>query len=223
MQEEIRKEILTRDVVKKELKVIYSFNLFIQIIFTVAMLGFFALLLYLAFSEILSFKSLNYADIGEKLIKVICVVMSVVFVAFAVYFICSVCKFISNLIAICKNNFEITTDKLVDKKEKRRKGEYSLDELELPEYRIPLLLNNDIICAVYFEKRYVVNKLCFSKYKWFEIPEGKLYRWSEKYKMEHWAVYRWAEIGDEFYVVTIKGKVVYVYNTKHFELQADNK
>ncbi len=158
----------------------------------------------------------NYAEIGKKLIVVVGIVVTIVFVAFACCLLYSICILVSRLIAICKNNFKIVIDKLADKKEERRKGDYSIDEMELPEYRIPVVFNNVIHD---YERTYIMNKLCFSRYKWFDIPEGKLYRWSDKYRMEHWAVYRWAEIGDEFYLVTVKDRVLYVYNTKHFELK----
>ncbi len=217
MENENRKEILTREVIKKELKEIYVYNSLIRILQFVAFCGALGLVYFLLINaDKYLFDTSNYADIGKKIINIVCATITVVFVVFAIFLLRSICILVLRLVAICKNNFKIEIDKLVDKKEERRQGEYSIDEMELPEYRIPVVFNNVIHD---YKRIYILNKLCFSRHKWFDIPEGKLYRWSDKYRMEHWAVYRWAEIGDEFYLITVKGKVLYVYNTKHFELK----
>ncbi len=213
MKEENRKETLTREIIKKELKEIYVYNSLIQILLFGAFCGTLGLVFFLLTNSIDMSK---YADIGKKIIIIVGVVATIFFAVFAFFLLQSICILVSRLIAICKNNFKIVIDKLADKKEERRKGEYSIDEMELPEYRIPIVFYDAIRD---YQRTYILNKLCFSKYKWFIIPEGKLYRWSDKYRMEHWAVYRWAEIGDEFYLITVNEKLLYVYNTKHFELQ----
>lgn len=48
------------------------------------------------------------------------------------------------------------------------------------------------------------------------------YKWSDMYRMSGEAVYKSANINDEFYLVTINKKdILYAYNTKFFEYVGD--
>lgn len=62
------------------------------------------------------------------------------------------------------------------------------------------------------------NTLHFKLYgKYLLFPE-KYYK-SSKYKMNDDGIVNTALIDDEFYLILVKNKIVYVYNTKLFELQ----
>ena len=221
MREENRKETLTREIIKKELKEIYIHNLILRL-WGIPLLIFLGLGITWMINYHLSLKD-GYADTGKALLIIqFCIVAIIGIWAFSsVIYI--MYKFISLIVLISKNEFDVVIDRLVDKEKsgthKYTITEYSIDEMELSDYRKPYVLLFPDFAINHYKRSYVVNKLRFSKRKWFYIPEGKLYRWSEKYKMEHWAVYRWAEIDDEFYLITVKNKVLYVYNTKHFELK----
>ncbi len=61
--------------------------------------------------------------------------------------------------------------------------------------------------------------LNFKCYGTFRIPKGTNYQESKMYSMDAKGVYNYSVVGDEFYLVVIDNKILYVYNTKLFELQ----
>ena len=219
MKEENRKEILTKETVKKELKEVYIHNALIHIPILVALTIFF--LLYLWSYSLHKADVVNYSEIGKKLFFIGNIALMIIcgsvyaFVAYSVY------KFIALAILAHKGKFDIVTDKLVDK-EKDGGHKYYITEYELeeiPDHRKPIVFLFPNFSIHSSKKAHFIYKLQFAKHKTFYIPEGKLYRWSDKYRMEHWAVFRWAEICDDFHLVLSKNKILYVYNAKHFELQ----
>ena len=221
MREKTKKEILTKEKIKNELKDIYIHNLLIRCLY-ILLFVLCSLCIYGLISNHLSLKD-NYASVGITLLIIQYGITIIIFGTMLFFIVYNIYKFISLMVLVCKNKFDIVTDKLVNKEKdgghKIYIMEYSIDEMELHDHRKPYVFLFPKIEKYLLKKGYITNKLCFAKHKDYYLPEGKLYRWSEKYKMDHWAVYRWAEIGDEFYVVTIKGKVAYVYNTKHFEFK----
>lgn len=141
-----------------------------------------------------------------------------------VFVIYSVYKFIAMIIDSNRNKFDIMTDKLVyselDGSHKYNPFEYSFaEEMELHTARKPFMYLFPRLAKDHVRGEYIMRKLSFAKYKDFYLPEGKLYHWSQTNSMNDWQIYRSAEMGDEFYLVIVKDKVLYVYNTKHFNLQ----
>lgn len=219
MQEENRKEILTKGLVQKELTSIYVKNMFLRIGVAIPS----ALLVFLYFSIFREegARSEQFAQVGVSLFNIVCIVFVIVVGVCCFYLLHSIYKFASYLFLVRKGKFDIVVDKLVYS-EKDGGHKFNVTEYEhdyQPDHRIPYVFLYPKLAMQTNKGAHYLFRLQFAKHENFYIPEGKLYRWSDKYRMEHWAVYRWAEVGDEFYVVTIKNKPLYVYNTKHFELQ----
>ncbi len=219
MYEENRKEILTRDIVTKELTSVYTKNLLIRI----GLLIPFALLVILygwLFHEE-GARIDEFAQVGVSLFNIAGTVFILAVCACCFWLLYSIYKFASYLFFVKKGKFDIVIDKLVYS-EKDGGHKFNVTEYELeyqPDHRIPYVFLYPQFAMHMNRNAHYLFRLQFAKHKNFYIPEGKLYRWSDKYRMEHWAVYRWTEIGDEFYLITVNGKILYVYNTKHFELQ----
>ena len=66
------------------------------------------------------------------------------------------------------------------------------------------------------ESKFALNFKCYGT---FRIPKGVNYQESKMYSMDAKGVYNYSVVGDEFYLVVIDNKILYVYNTKLFELQ----
>ncbi len=209
MIEENKKEILTKEKIKAELSDVYRHNILLRIELCLVLALWPLLMLILV-----KFPTNDISNIISTIITLIAYCMLLVLLIYAAW--CTI-VFLRLISTINTNQFEIFTDKLVNKEDskhyKHYHTRYGNDQVQYqPNHRKPF------VCATAFENwQFFV--LYFQNHKKFLIPVGKLYRWSDKYRMEDWAVYRWAEIGDEFYVVTVKNKPLYVYNTKHFELK----
>lgn len=68
---------------------------------------------------------------------------------------------------------------------------------------------------------YIIHHLHFSSYGEYIIPNEN-YKWSSMFAMSAKGLYNYATCGDEFYLVLSKqhtGKILYVYNTKMFEMK----
>ena len=209
MKEENKKEILTREKIKSELVEIYKHNLWLRIELPLV------LSLWPLFM-LLCAKFPTY-DIEFGFSIVVITIAYILLVLLLIYAIWSTMKFLLLIRKINANQFDICTDKLVNKEDSKQYKHYHArhgnDQVQYePNHRKPR------VSAFAFEnwQFFILN---FKKFKKFLIPVGKLYRWSDKFRMEDWAVYRWADIGDEFYLITVKDKVQYIYNTKHFELK----
>lgn len=222
MDNENKKEILTRDIVKKELKKVYSYNLIILLLCFAFLL--FAVL-FLMFAQINDdggfveyMKTLSSTQV--MIIKVSTFIFALILINFFVYFLCGICKFFKVLHCINKNKFDLISDKLTDSKK------------IISTIRLTQVLKEEVndwrkwphICvfpkieAQLLRKNYLY-KLCFEKHKEYFLPLGKLYSWSQVNNMNDWQVFRSTEIGDEFYTVVINNKIIYVYNNKFFELK----
>lgn len=200
---------------------IYIYNIAIRLAVLVLFTFFVLLCAWLVGEE--NSRIADFTEIGATFFKIGTTFFAVLVSASYMFFIYSFYRFIALIISINKNKFDIIVDKLVDKQDdgshRYYPMEYSIDEMQLPDHRIPYVFLFPKFAMHQLKKAYFLFKLRFAKYKEYYIPEGKLYRWSNKYRMEHWAVYRWSEIGDEFYLVVANNKVLYAYNTKFFELQ----
>lgn len=218
MKEENRKEFLTKNIVAKELTSVYGKNLLIRLALSIPLV-FFTMIYSWVFSEEGS-RTDEFAEVGVSLFNIAGFIFALVVFACFVYWLYSVYKFVLYLFLVKNSKFDIVVDKLVYS-ERDGGHKFNVTEYELeyqPDYRIPYIFLHPKFAMFINKKAHYLFRLQFAKHKNFYIPEGKLYRWSDKYRMEHWAVYRWAEIGDEFYLITLKDKVLYAYNTKHFEL-----
>jgi len=217
-----KKEILTRELIKKELTEVFTYNLLFRILF-LALVSFVTFcIVSLAGYHLLQKE--NYAPVGVTILSAFYVALAIFIAIMFVFAIYSLYKFIAMIIAANKNKYDIVIDKLVnselDGSHKYNPFEYSFsEEMELHTARKPFMYLFPRLARDHLKGTYIMRKLSFAKHKDFYLPEGKLYRWSDKYRMEDWAVYRWAEVGDEFYLIIIDKKVRYVYNAKHFELK----
>ncbi len=63
-------------------------------------------------------------------------------------------------------------------------------------------------------------RLYFSiKKRKYNIPSGKNYKWSKDFCMYDYNVFNSSTVGDEFYLIIANNKVLYVYNSKFFEIK----
>lgn len=216
MQEENRKETLTREIIKQELKEVYLYNGLIHLSHLVIYV-LCAIVLYILGENSLKEQFANFSSIAITIISLFNILMIIVLVVIFSISIYGVCKFFGLLIAICKNKFDITTDKLINsKKWEHINDRVMTEEVSDHKMRPVIYLYKKRITGSADEYYYTFH---FEKHKEYNLPEGKLYHWSQTNSMNDWQIYRSAEIGDEFYLVTVKNKVLYMYSTKHFELK----
>lgn len=221
MEKENKKEILTREIIKKELTKVFTYNLLFRILF-LALVSF----VTFCFVSLVGYHYLHkadYAPIGVTILSVLYGTIAIFIAIALVAAIYNVYKFTTMIIIANKNKFDIVTDKLVDLEldgsHKHNPLEYSFtEEMELHTARKPFMYLFPRLAKDHIRGEYIMRKFFFARHKDFYLPEGKLYFWSDKYRMEDWAVYRWAQVGDEFYLIIFGKKVRYVYNAKHFEL-----
>ncbi len=222
MREETEKEILTKNTIQKELKGIYIFNILAMLVALVVLLTASLFLIFVIIGDDGGMADyIKTLSPAADIIQIGCMILfTIILVLVFTFLTFSVISFAKLLFAVKDNKFEIVTDKLTDlsriMSNKKLSEFYSEETSELgkrpfvyvlPKIETQVLRNN------YFYK------LCFEKYKEYFLPCGRLYSWSQINSMNDWQIFRSADIGDEFYLVTAKDKVLYVYNTKHFELQ----
>lgn len=215
VQEEIRKEILTKGKIKKELKEIYLYNGFIHLRdFTLFILCF--VLVYVLGESILRDRMANFSQVAVTLVNIMTIVFCIGFAIGFGFCLYGVFKFFNLLITVGKEKFDIVVDKLTDtKKLVSYNDEVLVEEAQDHKIRpiIRLFKFNIPSSNQYYYKLY------FEKYKEYELPEGNLYNWSYINSMNDWQIFRSANIGDEFYLVVANNKPLYVYNTKYFALK----
>lgn len=216
MQDENKKETLTRDIIKKELKEVYLYNGLIHLSRLVACI-LCSVIMYILGENLLKKQIANFSEIAVTIISLFNILAIIVIVVICSTSIYGVCKFFGLMILASKNKFDIVVDKLTNtKKWVSANDQVMTEEVSDHKIRPVIYLFKKRIAASADEYYYTFH---FEKYKEYNLPEGKLYHWSQTNSMNDWQIYRSAEIGDEFYLVTVKDKVLYVYNTKHFELQ----
>ena len=107
-------------------------------------------------------------------------------------------KSINRLISIKKKTYIIETDRLINSKSG----------------------TGQIVSSNFRTAFYKPFRLYFSqKNRVFKIPEGINYKWSEKHHMYEYSVFNSSNVGDEFYLVIIKNKIICAYNKKLFEME----
>ncbi len=105
---------------------------------------------------------------------------------------------------INKNQFTVTTDKLVSCEEKHR---FDLNYDFFKSSRLNLRLNR-------------AYRLYFSVYGEYLIPRKKNHRWSDMHCMFDKDVYNYSVADDEFYLAVVGNKkIVLAYNAKLFEFK----
>lgn len=215
MREENRKEILTREIIKKELKEVYLYN-GLCCLRDFAAVFLCCVLLYVLVPSVFEDRINNFSETAVTIINIVVVGFIIIAIAgFAAILYC-VCKFFWLLVITSKEKFDIVVDKLVDmKKMVSYNDEVLVEEVQDHKMRPRIRVFKLDIPS---NKQYYY-RLRFASYKEYELPEGKLYNWSQINSMNDWQIFRSADICDDFYVVVANNKPLYVYNTKFFELQ----
>lgn len=216
MKEENRKEILTREIIKKELKEVYLYNGLIHLSHLVVYILCFVIL-YILGETLFKEHIANFSEIASTMISLFNILMIIVLGVIISISIYGVYKFLGLLFAVCKDKFDIATDKLINlKKWDHINDRVMTEEVSDHKIRPVIYLFKKRIAASAYKYYYTFH---FEKHKEYNLPEGKLYHWSQTNSMNDWQIYRSAEIGDEFYTVVINNKIIYVYNNKFFELK----
>lgn len=214
VREEIRKETLTKEKIKKELKEVYLYNGFIHLRDFALLILCFVIVNVLG-ESIFEDRIANFSQVAVTLVNIMTIVFCVGFVIGCGFCLYGVFKFFGLLIMASKEKFDIVVDKLTDtKKLVSYNDEVLVEEVQDHKIRphIRLFKWNIPSSEQYYYRLY------FEKYKEYELPEGKLYNWSSINSMNDWQIFRSADICDDFYVVVANNKPLYVYNTKFFEL-----
>ena len=189
MKEHNKKEILTNEIIKKELKKISIYSIKADM---------FLIVCFLLIATL--FSLLVYKFNPNIFITVFFVIVLILFLLrliFGFWFLAKIFR------AADSEKFLITKEKLTDK--------------VTPEIEI-----SPIRDKTYFIKPWIFPadpyRLIFDQ-KTYCIPIGLNYLWSQKYTMDQLGVFRSSNIGDEFYLVAIKNKIIYAYNKKLFEME----
>lgn len=176
------KENITLDMIKNNIKTLCKYNMFYDILVLV--------IITVLLSPILFFAR----------IKGVTIVFLIVFIFAVFYFGYDLFVHIKIFININKGNYEIKTDRLVQKKH------IGIERYNPFKPKLNLFFDTP-------------NIFYFSKHKKYRIPTGENYSFSQKYRMNSDGIYRLSDIGDEFYLVLCNNKIITVYNTKLFEIK----
>lgn len=195
MNEENRKEILTRDIIKKDVKSILIYNVFMMLFYS-ALFWFFAFLIY---SICMMGSPEDVSLLKADLIFIVTfMVLSIPFFVESIYCIIL-------LVAFKRNSFNITTDKVYDKKVNKWLARKGSAEPQKP-----------ILSFGVFKTGLT---LCFEKHKKYAIATGGHYGFSSVNKMQYTQQFGSTDIGNEFYLAKVDDRIIEIYNTKFFELQ----
>ena len=97
------------------------------------------------------------------------------------------------MISIKKENYTITSDWVVDKKERK----YHTRVSAAKPYR-----------------------LIFAKSGTYNIPYGENYRWAKLFVTSDKTLYEYTDVNDDFYIISVrKQKNIIAYNKKHFDFE----
>lgn len=129
---------------------------------------------------------------NEKIVSILLILYGLFF---SLLFIYNFLNIITSLYLISINKFKISVDWVTDKLSKRW---------------LPIGVMN-----VFFFRPYT---LCFAKNGKYSIPSCVNYEWSDLVSMQDDKVYERTSLNDEFYLVSIKRKIIVAYNKKWFEL-----
>lgn len=191
MQEENRKEVLTNEIIKRELRTIYLLNRK----WDIAACVLFGIVAIWSFSVVMSLDDFEY------------ILIPLFFLAFfIVQLLYNVFKIKKTLSRIQNGGVAIIKDTLMECEEKLSSS--------LP----TLKPYSEFYSYLTMKSPYHLRFQCFGTYT---IPSGRNYRYCKMYDMEPRGVYNYSNVGDDFYIVTLLGsnEILLAYNTKLFELQ----
>ena len=182
----MQRDILTKEKIKLDYKKQFYQSIKIVIIMPIILTLLLALIIYL-------FSRLDSLSVMHKIQKFLFISIILLFIFISLNVLYDSYK---EFRLICTNKFHITTDTLIDLKEKRK------------------LYGNIFLAS--FSRPYVLN---FASYGQYCIPEGTNHNSSEAFSMNDKGVFNCSKIGDTFYLVICNNKIALAYNTKLFELQ----
>ena len=177
----MKKEILTRDKIKIDLKNLCSHNLVRSFVFF--------LINVFASGFVLITRAYNY-----KGLIIFCIMIFFLFALASSILL----KDIITFLQVNRGNYKISIDKLISKYYRGGRSSSMTMVMHIGSYRST---------SPFF----------------YGVRQADCYKWSELYRMGHEGVYNRANIGDEFYLITIgkKETILMVYNCKMFELKGE--
>lgn len=192
MKEEFKKELLTIETIKKDIKRNCLNNYKLMTI----ILSIFTIVILLTANFFLS----EFGDVSDVIWPLIIILSLDVFL---------IVKILIELMAISNDSFMIKKDVLVSC------GEQHQDTMYTAARPIGAALTN----LFSNDSKYHLNFKC---YKTYFIPKGINYKYSKMFSMWEKGVYNYSVINDEFYIVlTPKEKILAVYNEKLFEIESN--
>lgn len=186
----MKKETLTTDIIKREIKAICLKDIK-TIIAGIIILTVFIFAMIALTSALMN--SLMLEVFRKK------VIMTFIYVVYAIGLGIYVTLLIKKLKLLSSKNIQIVTDKLVSNED---------NLLHMLFYR-----------RTWGNKLYYLNFARYGCYCIPDSVTQKNYEWSELYCMSANGVYNYSNIGDEFYLVLYGKKIILAYNTKLFELK----
>lgn len=196
MREEIRKEILTREIIKKDTKSFLRYNIANYFLYAV-LFSCVVLVWHLVFT---------FSDISKQKLLISTLIAIVVIVAI---FSVAIVRFVKMLCKLKNNRFNIVIDKAYDIRDAYRlRGRTGGG--------MAILAAKPILPFWIFRGPI---DLYFTKHKKYIFPLGTHYNFSNINKFDYYQMVSSSEIGDEFYLLIIDNRIVEIYNTKLFELR----
>ncbi len=192
MKEELKKELLTIETIKKDIKrnCLNNYKLVTMI------LSIFTITILLTTNFFLS----EFGDASGVIWPLIFILGLDVFL---------IIKISTELITIRNNSFVIRKDILISCGEQHQDTVYTVTR-PMGAALTNLFSNNS---------KYHLNFKC---YKTYFIPKGINYKYSKMFSMWEKGVYNYSVVNDEFYIVlTPKEKILAVYNEKLFEIESN--
>ena len=191
--EEISREVITRDILKKDAKsiLVYSVfrNIFVCLALMLALLPFYMVYYYLS----------NVPTIKVN------IVFGAIGLAIGIPFVIIIIRCIKMLLLLKKDNFNVVIEKVCNKET----NWWLTRKSEVP-------TRKPFISWGMFKTGLI---LCFEKHKKYNIIVGEHYNFSDINQMMYLQQYWSAEIGDKFYLFIVNKRIIEIYNTKHFELK----
>ncbi|MBQ6885437.1 MAG: hypothetical protein IJN56_06850 [Clostridia bacterium] len=192
MKQEVKRELLTIETIKKDIKRNclnnYKLITIILLIFTIAIL--------LTTNFFLS----EFGDASDVIWPLIIIFGLDAFL---------IIKISTDLITVKNNSFVIKKDILISCGEQYQDTVYTLTR-PMGSALTNLFSNNS---------KYHLNFKC---YKTYFIPKGINYKYSKMFSMWEKGVYNYSVVNDEFYIVlTPEEKILAVYNAKLFEIESN--
>lgn len=181
-----KKEILTNETIKEELKKISIYSIKSDI---------FLIVCFLLMASLFSLLVYKYnPNIFITVFFVIILILFLLRIIFGFWFLVKIFR------AAVNDKFLITKEKLINK----ITPEKEISPIRDKTYFIkPWVFPADPYRLIFEHKTYC-------------IPMGLNYLWSQKYTMDELGVFRSSNNGDEFYLIEIDNKIILAYNSEYF-------